>query len=239
MKRVAIIQSCYVPWIGFFDLISRCDEYIVFDQVQFAKRHWHNRNRIKTPKGAEWLTIPVLTKSRMEQPIDEVEISEPWAERHWRSLEYNYKKSAHFSAEQDVVRSWFEAVDKLRLLTEINTFLLRQLADWFGLSVRIVPDREYAAEGRQTERLLSLCKSAAATCYISGPSAKAYLDESIFLREGIEVEWMSYGPYPEYPQLYGDFDIAVSVLDQIFNLGAEARKHLPAARPQPVLGASR
>src|SRR5882757_6132570 len=88
--RICIIQSCYVPWKGFFDLIGRCDEYVVFDRAQYARRHWHNRNRIKTANGVEWLTIPVVTKSRFEQPIDEVEIKEAWAARHWRSLELAY-----------------------------------------------------------------------------------------------------------------------------------------------------
>src|SRR3989304_6083893 len=91
--RIAIIQSCYVPWKGFFDLIGRCDDYVIFDSVQYVKRHWHNRNRIKTANGLEWLTIPVISKSRYEQPIDEVEIEKPWAEKHWRALELAYHRA--------------------------------------------------------------------------------------------------------------------------------------------------
>src|SRR6476660_10521198 len=88
--RISIIQSCYIPWKGFFDLIGRCDEYVIFDSAQYAKRHWHNRNRIKTANGVEWHTIPVITKGRFEQRIDEVEIEKPWADRHWRALVLAY-----------------------------------------------------------------------------------------------------------------------------------------------------
>src|SRR5438105_14073421 len=95
-RRIAIIQSAYVPWKGFFDLIGQCDEYVIFDSVQYVKRHWHNRNRIKTANGIEWLTIPVITKGRFEQPIDEVEIEKPWADKHWRALELAYKRAAFF-----------------------------------------------------------------------------------------------------------------------------------------------
>lgn len=219
MKRVAIIQSCYVPWIGFFDMIARCDEYIIFDQVQFVKRHWHNRNKIKTPKGAEWMTIPVISKSRSEQPIEDVEISEPWAERHWRSLAINYQRAPFFADEKDKVRGWFDAVDGMKRLTEVNAFLLKALVAHLRLNVRVASDHDYKADGRSSERLLSLCQAAGATHYLSGPSAKNYLDEAMFAEAGVVVEWMAYGPYEAYPQLHGEFDIAVSILDQIFNRG--------------------
>src|SRR5262249_35429503 len=124
-KRVAIIQSAYIPWRGFFDLISRCDEYIIFDSVQYAKRHWHNRNQIKTANGIKWLTIPVLTKSRFEQPIDQVEIAKPWAEEHWHGLQHAYGRAPYFAELAPRVRSWYEAIESEPLLTRINEFLLR------------------------------------------------------------------------------------------------------------------
>jgi WbqC-like protein family len=223
-KRVAIVQSCYVPWKGFFDLMGRCDEYVIFDRVQYVKRHWHNRNKIKTPKGAEWITIPVISKSRYEQPIDEVEISEPWAEKHWRSVELNYKKAPFFGTEGPRVRAWYEAADGMRRLTDINRHFISALARDLRLTTRIVSDQDYpAGDLRQTERLVNICKQAGATHYISGPSAQAYLEEEKFAAVGITVEWMSYGPYPSYPQLHGLFEHQVSVLDVIFQLGREAQ----------------
>lgn len=223
LKRVAIIQSCYVPWKGFFDLIGRCDEYILFDQAQYRKRHWHNRNKIKTPRGAEWLTIPVITKSQFEQPIDEVEIAEPWADKHWRSIELNYGRAPHFKTQAERVRALYEKAGDLPKLTEVNELFLREFCAELNVTVQIRRDAEYAGEGRKSERLLSLCIASGATHYLSGPSARDYLDEQIFRDVDISVEWMDYGPYPEYQQLHGDFDHAVSALDLIFNVGPQAK----------------
>ncbi|WP_161554421.1 WbqC family protein, partial [Escherichia coli] len=123
------IQSCYIPWKGFFDLLNRCDEYVILDGAQYVKRHWHNRNKIKTANGLQWLTIPVVTKSRYEQPIDEVEISEPdWADQHWRSIEQAYRKAPHFATYGPKVRQLYEAVAKEKLLTQVNERFLRELS---------------------------------------------------------------------------------------------------------------
>jgi hypothetical protein len=226
--RIAIIQSCYVPWRGFFDLIGRCDEYVIFDRVQYARRHWHNRNRIKTAAGVEWLTIPVLSKGRYEQPIDEVEIEKPWTEKHWRALELAYRRAPFFEAFAPAVRSWYERADKEKSLTEVNALFLREMATLLGLGTRIVRDTAYPIQGAKTERLLAIARAAGANCYLSGPSARAYLDEAQFAAAGIRVEWMSYEGYPGYPQLHGGFEAAVSVLDLIFNVGPDAPRYLHA-----------
>ena len=119
--RICIIQSCYIPWKGFFDLIGRCDEYVVFDSAQYVRRHWHNRNRIKTANGVEWLTIPVIVKGRFDQSIDGVEIEKPWAEKHWRAIELAYKRAAFFDQFAPMVKGWYEAADKLSHLSEVNS----------------------------------------------------------------------------------------------------------------------
>jgi hypothetical protein len=225
-KRVAIIQSCYVPWKGFFDLIGRCDEYVVLDSVQFAKRHWHNRNRIKGPDGIRWLTIPVASKGRFTQTIDAVAIDEPWAERHWRSLAGAYGRAAHFPAMGPRVRSWYEAVADERSLTMVNLHFLHAVLSALGLTVRVTRDRDYAPTGTKTQRLLEICRAAGATHYLSGPSARSYFDEDLFARAGIAVEWMTYGPYPVYPQGEGAFAHDVSVLDLLFHLGPDARSFI-------------
>jgi hypothetical protein len=222
-NRVAIIQSCYIPWKGFFDLIGRCDEYVVLDGVQFAKRHWHNRNRIKGPDGTRWLTIPVTTKGRFIQPIDAVEIVEPWAERHWRSLAAVYGHAAHFATAGPRVRRWYEMVADERSLTAVNLFFLRAILAELGLAVRVTRDRDYRPTGTKTQRLLDICRAAGATHYLSGPSARGYFDEDLFARAGIAVEWMSYGPYPVYPQGSGAFVHEVSILDLLFHLGPNAK----------------
>ena len=175
--RIAIIQSCYVPWKGFFDLIGRCDEYVIFDRAQYVKRHWHNRNRIRTAAGVEWLTIPVISKGRYEQPIDEVEIEKPWTQKHWRALELAYRRAPFFEALAPTVRGWYERAEKETRLTEVNVLFLCEIASLLGLRTRIVRDFVYPVQGAKTERLLAIARAANANCYLSGPSAKAYLDE--------------------------------------------------------------
>jgi WbqC-like protein len=227
--RIAIIQSCYVPWKGFFDLIGRCDRYVIFDRAQFVKRHWHNRNRIKTARGTEWLTIPVVTKGRFDQPIDEVEIAEPWADKHWRALELAYARAPFFAEFAPRVRDWYQRAGKERRLTDVNMLFLGEIAALLGLRTAMVRDTEFPAGGRKTQRLLDIAKAAGATEYVSGPSARSYFDESLFADAGIAVTWMSYDGYPEYQQLHGGFEHAVSVLDVIFNTGPDAVRYLGRA----------
>lgn len=220
--RVSIIQSCYLPWKGFFDLIGRCDLLVILDRVQYVKRHWHNRNRIMTANGPIWLSIPVATKSRRLQSIDEVEIADRWSDKHWRSIELAYARAPHFRAEAGLLRPLFAEADGLSKLTEVNELFLRSLSRRLGLSTRFVRDAELSATGAKTERLLDICRKVGATRYLSGPSARSYLDEPMFAAAGIEVEWMSYGPYPTYVQRRPGFDHAVSVVDVLFETGPEA-----------------
>lgn len=227
--RICIIQSCYIPWKGFFDLIGRCDEYVIFDSVQYAKAHWHNRNRIKTASGVQWLTIPVITKGRFEQQIDQVEIEKPWAEKHWRALELAYRRAPFFEQLAPTVRRWYEQANEQKLLTEVNAVFLYGIAGLLGLKTRIVRDIAYPARGVKTERLLGIARAAGADRYLSGPSARGYLDESMLIAAGIAPEWMSYEGYPQYPQLHEGFQHAVTVLDVLFNTGPEAGQYLRPA----------
>ena len=224
MKRIAIIQSAYIPWRGFFDLIARCDEYVIFDTVQFAKRHWHNRNKLVTPNGPVWLTIPVATKSKFEQAIDEVSFSEPWADKHWRSFATNYARAPFFAELGPQFEQFYRLAGEKSLLTETNEIFLRGISRILGISTAITRDRGYEPQGARSERLLDICRKAGATHYLSGPSARSYLDESLFADAGIKVEWMEYPAYPPYPQVWGEFEPAVSVLDMLFNAGPDCRQ---------------
>ncbi|MCB5175190.1 WbqC family protein [Microvirga lenta] len=225
-KRIAIVQSAYIPWRGFFDMIGRCTEYVIFDQVQFAKRHWHNRNCIKTASGVHWLTIPVLSKSRFEQPIDQVQIAEPWAEKHWRGIELAYRRAPYFETTSSFLRPLYERAATERRLTDVNELFLCALSQRLGLKTSISRDTQYPAVGAKSERLLSICLAAGATHYISGPSAKDYLREEMFAEHGIAVEWMDYSDYPAYSQLHGPFEPFVSVIDLLFNLGEDTPRFL-------------
>lgn len=220
MRRICIIQSAYVPWRGFFDLIDRCDEYVILDGAQFVKGHWQNRNRVRGPAGPIWLSIPVVTADRLGQAIADVTVSDPgWAEIHWRKLSTWYGAAPFFVETAPQVRALYEAAGRCAHLTEINEILLRGIADLLGIRTRFVRDSLYDPQGMRTDRVVDICIKAGATHYLTGPSARAYLDETPFTEAGIAVEWMAYPAYPAYPQA-GDYDGALSILDMLFQVGA-------------------
>ncbi len=224
--RISIIQSAYVPWRGFFDLIGRCDFYVIYDSAAFSKGHWHNRNRIRRKGGAYWLTIPVSTAGRLGQPIDEVTVAAPWAKRHWDIIRESYADTPGFAKESPWVKDLYAQVQNETHLSRINEVFLRAFAARLGLQVQILRDRTLDLVGNRVERLVSLCQAVGANVYLSGPAAKEYLDETVFGDAGIAVEWMTYGPYKSYAQPYEGFDGFVSVLDLLFCTGSEATKFI-------------
>ena len=225
-KTVAILQSNYVPWKGYFDLMRSVDEFILYDEVQYTRRDWRNRNRFKTPAGVRWLTIPVMVKGRYLQRIDETLVSDPsWGERHWSSLLNWYGSAPYFDRYRDMLEAAFCAGGEEHL-SNINRRFLELLAGLLEIRTPVRSSSEYRSVGAKTERLVSICEQAGATGYLSGPAAKAYLDEDMFAEAGISVHWMQYGPYPEYPQLYPPFEHHVSILDLLFSVGPQASTYL-------------
>ncbi|MEM9602532.1 MAG: WbqC family protein [Pseudomonadota bacterium] len=221
-KTVAIVQSNYIPWRGYFDLIAAVDEFVLYDDMQYTRRDWRNRNRIKTADGLRWLTVPVRVKGKYHQRIRDTEIDgTAWAAKHWHALEQNYRRSACFAD----VAEWLEPIYRGAPPTHLSTLnrqLIEAVCRVLGINTTISNSWDYAAEGDRSERLASLCQAAGGSVYVSGPAAKAYLDENVFARAGIEVRWFDYAGYPAYPQLWGDFEHGVSVLDLLFNCGRDA-----------------
>lgn len=220
--KIAIVQSCYIPWKGFFDIVKAVDHFVVYDDVQYVRRHWHNRNRIVTPNGLLWLSIPVKTKGNYHETIDNIRVSEAWAEKHWKSIELNYKKAPHFADLAERFRTAYETADKLERLSDINMLFIRLISDILDLQTEFSWSTDHASEGVRTDRLLTLCQSLNARCYLSGPAAKVYFEGEKFDAAGIDYEWMDYSGYPEYPQMQGqEFEHGVTVLDLLFNAGVE------------------
>jgi hypothetical protein len=235
-KRVAIVQSCYIPWKGYLDLINMVDEFILYDDQQYTRRDWRNRNRIKTPQGTQWLTIPVKVKGRYEQRIDETLIDDPdWADRHWKTLRHNYSAAPHFDEYAEAVSSLYARTQERRL-SAVNRVFVEAICALLEIETVLSWSTDYEAEGTKTERLVSLCVAAGATAYLSGPSAMEYMEESLFDAAGIELEYMDYSGYPEYPQLHPPFEHEVTILDLLFNTGREAPRFMRsfAARKSPV-----
>jgi hypothetical protein len=225
-KKVAIVQSNYIPWKGYFDLINLVDEFILFDDMQYTRRDWRNRNLIKTRPGLKWLTIPVAVKGNFFQKIKDTRVSDPgWGRTHWESIVHNYSKANHFAAFREVFESLYLGSQE-SFLSQINYAFLTAICKILGIETRITWCDDYESVEGKTERLVSICKQAGATTYISGPAARDYIDEGLFNYADISLEYMDYSAYPEYRQLFPPFEHGVSVIDLIFNEGPDAPKFM-------------
>ena len=233
-KRVAIVQSNYVPWKGYFDLIAAVDEFILLDDAQYTRRDWRNRNRIKTPQGLKWLTVPVEVKGRYTQRIDETMIADPdWPRAHWQTLAHAYRSATGFEQLAPRLEPLYLECEAERL-SDVNRRFLGELCELLGIDTKLSWSTDYEPGGAKSERLVGLCVAAGAGEYLSGPAARDYLDEGMFREAGVEVTWFDYSGYPEYPQLHGPFEHRVSVLDLLLNTGSDARDYIKAARPNGV-----
>ncbi len=222
IKKVAIIQSNYIPWKGYFDIINLVDEFILLDDVQYTKRDWRNRNILKTSAGPKWITIPVNVKGNYTAAINEITVSDAdWGEKHWQQLKQHYSKAPFFNSYGSPFKDLYLNSDEI-YLSKINSIFIREINNILGIKTKMSWSSDYHSEGASSLKLVSLCKSCGADNYLSGPLARDYLDESLFIKESIKVEWMDYCDYPEYPQLNPPFMHGVSIFDLIFNTGAQS-----------------
>ncbi|VTU18895.1 WbqC family protein [Variovorax sp. PBL-E5] len=223
MRKIAIVQSNYIPWKGYFDLIARVDEFVLYDDMQYTRRDWRNRNQIKTPQGLHWLTVPVIAKGKYTQKIKDTEIDgTAWAELHWKAFEQNYKRAACFNEVADWLAPYYFSSDVPTHLSVLNRRLIEAICGYLKIETKISSSSDYALSEGKTERLADICVQAGASEYFSGPSARDYVDESIFAQRGIGLHWFDYSGYGEYPQLWGEFTHEVTILDLLFNCGREA-----------------
>lgn len=228
-RSVAISQSNYIPWKGYFDLIAQVDEFVLYDDAQYTRRDWRNRNRIKTAQGPIWLTIPVQVTGRYLQRIRDVVVSdENWAEKHWRSLVHHYAAAPAAADYRGALEDLYGTAPR-RWLTEINEHFLVGICALLGIGTRLRRSSEFELSGDRSERLLNLCRQLGASTYLSGPAARAYLDEPLFQSAGVRVEWADYSGYREYRQLHPPFDHQVSIVDLLMNEGRDAKRFLKHA----------
>jgi|SRR6185437_3512434 len=221
-KKIIITQSNYIPWKGYFDSINTVDHFIIYDDMQYTRRDWRNRNKIKTKDGLLWLTVPVEVKGKYFQKINETLVSDPaWAKQHWKTIQFNYAKSAYFKQYSEGLEEFY-LNNQLKYLTEINYQLISLINKMLEINTGISFSSDYELAEGKTERLVDLCKKVGATDYYSGPAAKNYMDESLFEQENIKVHYFDYSGYPEYHQLYEGFAHDVSIIDLLFNEGPNA-----------------
>jgi len=221
MKKIAILQSNYIPWKGYFDLINMVDEFVLYDDVQFTKNDWRNRNVIKTSQGPKWLTIPVK-KENLDQRIRDTKISDSrWQKKHWSTISQSYARSAYFKDYKEGFEELYLSANSC-YLSEVNHKFITEVVSILGIQTKIRWSDEFSLQPGQTERLIGICKDCGASDYYSGPAAKSYFDEDLARQENINVHWLDYGGYPEYTQLFPPFEHAVSALDLLFNEGSQA-----------------
>ncbi len=227
MKKIAILQSNYIPWKGYFDIIGSVDEFIIYDDMQYTRRDWRNRNKIVTPQGLLWLTIPVMVKNRFYQKINETKVVDhDWIIQHWRSIQANYAHAKFFDKYKERILGVYEHCREEEYLSQINYLFLKEICDILDIHTKITWSSDYHLVDGKTERLVGLVKEAGGSYYLSGPAAKSYIVEECFQKENIELAWMDYSNYPEYRQRSDKFEHGVSIIDLIFNEGPNARKFM-------------
>jgi len=223
--RVAILQSNYLPWKGYFDIIASVDLFIFHDDLQYTKNDWRNRNKIKTFNGTKWITVPCGTSER--RLICDVKLTNSdWQIKHWNFIKTNYKNAPYFN----LYANFFEEIYLKKSwcnLSNLNQYIIKNISKNFLFTkTKFSDSRKYSLKKTKSDRVVELLKKVGATTYLSGPSGKNYLDEKIFFEEGIELEWMSYDGYPIYSQIHQLFEHNVSIIDLLFNTGPNAREYL-------------
>jgi len=223
-KRIAVFQSNYIPWKGFFDLIHAVDEFVLDDDVQYTKQSWRNRNRIKTAQGLQWLTIPVQTA--FPEKICDVRIADSsWTQKHWRAIESSYHRATAFADFGPYLHQLYESANFERL-SEVNEHFLRGLCQWMGITTPLLRTTDMNISGERNERIIAICQARDASRLLNGPSAREHMDESRFSVAGIHVDYAKYELYASYPQLFGEFEHQLSVVDLLMNCGREFQKYM-------------
>lgn len=219
-RIIAISQSNYIPWKGYFDFIKSVDTFVFLDDVQYTRGDWRNRNIVKSAHGPLWLSIPVKSRGRSGQRIaDTIVQSASWAKQHSRTIEHVYKQSKHFDQFWDWLKSLYERAAEFERLKAINRLFLFEILKVLEIRTEIRDSSELELDEGKTARLVSMCLQLNATKYVSAPNTKSYLDTSLFQKAGIQVRFFAYPEYPEYEQLFPPFEHKVSIIDTILNCG--------------------
>ena len=224
--KVLVTQSNYIPWKGYFHNIALSDVFIIYDDMQYTKRDWRNRIKVKTANGLQWLSIPVEVKGKYFQKINETKVSDmQWNLKHWNALSNHYRKAPLFAEHKD----WAESLYcdcTTPWLTEINCHFIEAVMKKLGIETQVRDSREFLLEGDKTEKLVGLCEELQASTYITGPAAKNYMDEAPFNQKGIEIVYADYGQYPIYEQIHPPFEHGVTIWDVMFHCALDELNYL-------------
>ena len=226
--RAVVLQSNYLPWRGYFDLIQSADVFVYYDEVQYTKNDWRNRNRICSKNGVHWLTIPIARQA-VKQRVSEVALPDArWQDDHFKTLYFSYRPAPCFSQIEPLLDDFYRRHTWQRL-SELNRYCIERISGLLSLPGRFLDSKDYALVDGRVPRLVSLLRQIGATEYLTGPSAREYLhgSEALFEEAGIRLMFKNYQGYPEYPQLARPFDPALSIVDLLANVPlAECRRYL-------------
>jgi hypothetical protein len=222
--RAAIIQSNYLPWKGYFDIIHDVDTFVFLEDVQYTNRDWRNRNKVKTPGGVKWISVPVL--GGIDQKIHEIKIdySQEWREKHKKTIHHSYASTPYYDSYKTEILDIFS--NKFDTLSELNIFSIKKIARILDIDTQFVNSKELDSAGIKDDKLISICQLIGADSYISGPAAKNYIHTDKFSIAKIALSYKDYSGYPVYPQLWGNFESAVSIIDVIFNCGEKSSYYI-------------
>ncbi|MBN1166303.1 MAG: WbqC family protein [Methanospirillaceae archaeon] len=222
--KIGIIQSNFLPWKGYFDFIHDVDKFVFLEDVQYTHRDWRNRNKIKTPNGLKWISIPVIKKDL--QAINETEINNSlnWRDKLVLSIHHSYASAPYYHSYKDDIMDTLKKEEKY--LSNLNIILIRKLSELFGIETEFVNSLELNPEGSKDEKLIDICIKLGADTYQSGPAAQAYINEKRFSCENISLVYKDYSGYPKYSQLWGEFRHDVSIIDLLFNCGEKSPDYI-------------
>lgn len=219
--RVVILQPGYLPWLGFFDQLKKADCFVIYDDVQYTRRDWRNRNYIKTPTGSHPLIVPVLNHGRTHQLIKEAEIdyTQHWVNKHLKAILNSYKHAPFFENYYPKLAEILNS--KHRFLVDLDVEIIQFCAKWLGINTPMLFSSKINIPGKSTERLVNICQNLKATKYLTGDAASSYIDESMFIQAGIALEFHGY-KHPVYKQINGSFVSHLSIIDLLFNHGDDS-----------------
>jgi WbqC-like protein family len=223
MSRVAIIQSNYLPWKGYFHLIQSADYFVFLDSVKYTRRDWRNRNLIKTPEGAVWLSVPV--HAHRNTPINKTVIADyRWQKNHPKTLKQFYGKCPYFEEYYPLLEKLYSR--QWTYLSDLNQTFIREISQMLGIKTQFYDDRQFSTSQDKSQRLLDIVETLGVDTYITGPSAKAYLQEELYRQAEVKIEFFQYPQYPEYDQVWGGFFPQVSILDLLFHQGEKSGDYI-------------
>jgi hypothetical protein len=222
--KIAIIQSNYLPWKGYFDIINDVDCFVFLEDVQYTKNDWRNRNKLKTPNGTEWFTVPVIGGTKQKIYEAKIDSNQNWEKKHKKMINANYSKATYYNSYKDDIMEIYN--QKFENISELNIYSIKKICDLLNISTEFINSIEMDTDGVKENKIIDICCQLGANEYLSGPAAKNYIHEKKFRDANIKLFFKNYSDYPEYPQVWGEFSHFVSIIDLLFNCGEESSHYI-------------